>query len=164
MRRYRKDFSEILGSANSNMTKSRFLRLFILSITLIAVVLPTQCYVLYENSIVALLPYSWDAVHGPDWQTIGFFPSYGTVLFDRWIEIAIGFALFPLFGLGNDAQKMYRKGLLKIGLGRIFPRLHYQTSPSPQNSSFRSSHTNSLGSRARLLFHKQQSEGSRFSL
>ena len=160
MHRYRKDFSDVLSSSNSNLTKSRFLRLFILSMALIIVVLPTQCYVLYQNSVVGFLPYSWEAVHGPHWNDIELFPAGGTVLFDRWIQIAVGFALFPFFGLGQDAQTMYRKWLLKIGFGKVFPCLHRQTSASHRQGSSTSGHAHSLGSRTRLLFHKKHSEGS----
>ncbi|KAL6713188.1 a-factor receptor [Lecanora helva] len=159
MRKYQRDFSDILSSSSSNLTKSRFLRLFILSMTLIAVMLPTQYYVLYRNSAVPLLPYDWSAIHGPDWNTIQFFPSGGTVLFDRWIQIAVGFAIFPFFGLGKDAQVMYRRWLLSMGLGKIFPRLHQQ--PTRHTSSLTSNQSNSFGSRVRLLFHKR---GSVFSL
>jgi len=84
MHRYRRDFSEILSSSNSNMTKSRFLRLFLLSMTLIAIMLPTQSYVLYRNSIVPLVPYSWESIHGPGWSEIFLVPAGGVVIFDRW--------------------------------------------------------------------------------
>ena len=164
MRRYQKNFSAVLSSSNSNMTKSRFLRLFILSMTLIAVVLPTQCYVLYRNSAVPLLPYSWSAVHGPNWNDVALIPTGGRVVFDRWIEIAIGLALFPFFGLGQDAKVMYRKGLLKIGFGKAFPCLHYHPAVRPHQRCLTSERSGSFGSRSRLFFHKRQSEGSTLSL
>lgn len=163
MRRYRKDFSAVLSSSNSNMTKSRFLRLFILSMILIVVVLPTETYALYRNSVVPLVPYSWDEVHGPDWNTFEFYPSGGTVVFDRWVQIALGFAIFPFFGLGQDAKKMYRSWLLKTGCGRIFPCLYNHPSMKHSQSSLTSSRPNSLGSRVRLFFHKKQSDGSMLS-
>ena len=164
MRRYRRAFSEVLGSSNSNMTKSRFLRLFILSMALIIAVFPTQYYVLYRNSIVPLLPYSWDDVHGLDWNDIALIPTDGTVIFDRWIQIGIGFAIFPCFGLGQDAQKMYREALLKIGFGKIFPCLYRHPPLRPPRQSLASGLSSSLGTRARMFFHKRLSEGSMFSL
>ena len=164
MRKYRKDFSEVLTSSNSNLTKSRFLRLFLLAMTLVAVVLPTQFYVLYRNSVVPLLPYSWAAIHGPEWNNIPLIQSGGTVLFDRWIQVAAGFALFPFFGLGKDAQKMYRQGLLKIGFGRMFPCLHRQSHNRRSQNTLTNSLQNSFGSRARLFFHKKESEGSMQSM
>lgn len=164
MHRYRKEFSVVLNSSNSNMTRSRFLRLFLLSMTLVVVLLPTECYVLYENAIAPMLPYSWDAVHPSGWSSnMELVTSGGTVIFDRWTQIAVGFALFPFFGLGRDALIMYRKGLLKIGFGRVFPSLHRELRARPQQSSPTSSQAGSLGSRARLFLHIKKSKGSLLS-
>lgn len=164
MRRYRREFSEILSSSSSNMTKSRFLRLFLLSMTLIAIMLPTQSYVLYQNSIVPLVPYSWDSIHGPGWSEIFLVPAGGVVIFDRWAQIAVGFAVFPFFGLGRDAQKLYRRGLLRLGFGRLFPSLHRESFTSAQQDSSTDNHARSFSSRTRLFFHKKQSSGSLFSM
>lgn len=164
MRRYRREFSEVLSSSGSNMTKSRFLRLFLLSMLLIAVVLPTQSYVLYQNSVYPLVSYSWRLVHGSDWNRVYLVPAGGVVIFDRWAEIAVGFVVFPFFGLGQEAQKMYRKGLLSMGFGRWFPSLQHEPPARAQQGSIANSHAASLSSRARLLFHRKQSRGSLFSL
>lgn len=146
------------------MTKSRFLRLFFLSMTLIAILVPTQAYILYQNSVVPLIPYSWESIHGRGWDTVYIMPTKGVVIFDRWVQIAAGFALFPFFGLGQDAKKLYRKGLLKIGLGRVFPSLHHELSPRNQQGSLINDREGSFSSRARLFFHKKQSQKSSFSL
>lgn len=151
MRRYRKNFSEILASSNSNLTRNRFLRLFLLSMTLIVIFIPLQLYVLFVNSVdPPLLPYSWSLVHSPQWGDIILIPTSGKVNFDRWIQIAIGFGVFIFFGFGQDAQTMYRKWLLKAGLGRIFPGLHRQ--PSRRAILPTSRQTNSFGSRTRIFF------------
>lgn len=151
MRRYRKDFSAILVSSNSDLTKSRFLRLFLLSIALILTFLPVQLYTLYQNSIMPLIPYSWRLVHGQDWWRVIPVPTGGAVPFDRWIQIAVGFAVFVFFGLGQDAQKMYRQWLLKIGFGRLLPCLRHE--PSSARRAFpASSQTDSFGSKANLFF------------
>ena len=163
MRRYRKEFSGVLSSSNSSMTKSRFLRLFILSMITLAIVLPVDIYVLYTNASFPLLPYSWAAVHGPDWSTIEFVPADGVIPFDRWIMIASGFIIFPFFGLGQDAQIMYRKWLLKLGFGKIFPRLYRESPTGHSPHSPTSSNANSVGSRVRLFFHRKQSTGNPFS-
>ena len=163
MRKYRKDFSEVLSSSNSNMTRSRFLRLFILSMVLLAIVFPLDIYILYRNASFPLLPYSWVAVHGPDWNTIDLIPTGGIIPFDRWIMIAVGFTVFPFFGLGHDAMIMYRRWLLKMGFGKIFPCLCRESSSRHSANSPTSSHANSVGSRVRLLFHKKQSGGTLFS-
>lgn len=151
MRRYRKNFSEILVSSNSNLTKNRFLRLFLLSITLIITFIPLQFYVLFVNSVEPpLLPYSWDLVHSPQWEDIMLIPTGGKVYYDRWIQIALGFGVFVFFGLGQDAQTMYRKWLLNAGFGRVFPSLNRQ--PTRRAILPTSSQTSSFGSKTRSFF------------
>lgn len=151
MRRYRQNFSEILMSSNSNLTKNRFLRLFLLSIALIVTFIPLQFYVLFVNSASPpLLPYSWDLIHSPQWEDIMLIPTGGNVYYDRWIQIALGFGVFVFFGLGQDAQAMYRKWLLKLGFGRFFPGLHRQSTRRAILPT--SSQTDSFGSRTRNFF------------
>ena len=163
MHRYRKNFSEILASSNSNLTKNRFLRLFLLSTVLMLTFIPLQLYVLFANFLgPPLLPYSWDLVHGPDWQDIVLIPTGGEVYYDRWIQIALGFGVFIFFGLGQDAQTMYRKWLLKIGFGRIFPGLHRQ--PNRRAILPTSSQPDSFGSRTRSYFKRRLFRLSKLSL
>ena len=50
-------------------------------------------------------------------------PAFGVVSFDRWIQAGAGFLVFFFFGMGRDAMKGYREGLLMVGLGRVFPSL-----------------------------------------
>jgi len=156
MHKYRKEFSEVLSSSNSNLTKSRFMRLFWLSILLILVVLPVQYYVLVVNVSHPFVKYSWNEVHA-DWGNISSIPTNGAVIFDVWIQIAVGFAVFFFFGLGQDARNMYSKWLLKIGLGRVFPSLGRRSHPEqPAHSSSTSS--------TRALFSKRWSRSSFLSL
>lgn len=163
MRRYRRNFSEILVSSNSNLTKNRFLRLFLLSITLIFTFIPLQFYVLFVNSVQPpLLPYSWDLVHSPQWEDIMLIPTGGKVYYDRWIQIALGFGVFVFFGLGQDAQTMYRKWLLNAGFGRVFPTLNRQ--PTRRAILPTSSQTSSFGSKTRSFFKDRLFPISMFSL
>ncbi len=89
-----------------------------MSTALIVVFTPLQFYILYANVSVPHHEYSWHDVHD-DWQ-INPIPTGGLVLFDRWIRIGIGFLVFAFFGVGEDAIKMYRSWLVKLGLARIF--------------------------------------------
>ena len=163
MRRYRKNFSQILASSNSNLTKNRFLRLFLLSVVLIATFIPLQFYVLYVNSAEPpLLPYSWDLVHSPQWEDIMLIPAGGKVVYDRWIQIALGLGVFIFFGLGQDAQAMYRKWLLTLGFGRVFPGLHRQATRRALRPT--SSQIDSFGSRTRIFFKDRLFRMSMFSL
>ena len=153
MHRYRKTFSEVLVSANSNQTKARFLRLFRISIVLIMAVFPAEIYVLYENSVVPMEPYTWSEIHGPTWWDIVLVPSGGTVLFDRWMQIGAGLALFLFFGLGQDAKAMYRRWLVNIGLERCFPCLHSRAANQQQSFSTTSSRSRFFGKRFSRLSH-----------
>ncbi|KAI4199122.1 MAG: hypothetical protein LQ350_004812 [Teloschistes chrysophthalmus] len=109
MRKYRRDFSSVISASNSNLTESRFQRLFFLSSALVLVYLPIQLYILYRNASVPLLPYSWELIHGKNWSDIILAPSHGEVRFDRWIMIVLGIFVFVFFGTGNDATKMSEK-------------------------------------------------------
>ncbi|KAI9862909.1 MAG: a-factor receptor [Trichoglossum hirsutum] len=106
--KYRRQFNVILNSSASKYTKSRFLRLFILSLILLVVYLPMTSFIIFENMNHPMVEYSWSAVHGPDWWTIYMVPTGGVVRFDRWITIISGLANFIFFGLGKDALEMYR--------------------------------------------------------
>lgn len=140
MHRYRRDLSTILSTSSSDLTKQRFLRLFVMAATLITAILPVQIYILYENSTVPLLPYSWSLVHGTrNWNQEILYPTYGAVIFDRWIQVSFGILMFFFFGFGKDARDMYRRWLITLGLGHLFPSLG------------RTSRANSTSSRSRLL-------------
>jgi len=144
MRKYRKEFAVILSASSSGLTKSRFLRLFFMSLTMIVLGLPVQFYVLHENTIFPLVPYSWSRVHGPGWWDVILIPTLGGVTFDRWIQLAVGFTVFVFFGLGHDMKKMYRNWLLAVGFGRILPSLGRPTQqvggqrPNSQSESYSS--------------------------
>ncbi|KAL8667349.1 MAG: hypothetical protein Q9168_007280 [Polycauliona sp. 1 TL-2023] len=129
MRKYRREFSSILTASTTNLTKSRFLRLFLLSSSLVLIYLPLQLYLLFLNTSSGLIPYSWNLVHDRHaWMDIIMVPTHGFVSIDRWISVALGFFIFLFFGLGSDASKMYRKWWIKLRLGTNFPGLYGQTS------------------------------------
>ncbi|KAL8776993.1 MAG: hypothetical protein Q9213_008057 [Squamulea squamosa] len=134
MRKYRKEFSSILTASTSNLTKSRFLRLFLLSSSLVLIFLPLQLYILSLNTSSELLSYSWDLIHDAHaWMDIIMVPTHGFVSIDRWISVVLGIFIFLFFGLGSDATKMYRKWLIKLRLGTNFPGLYGQTLPQARS-------------------------------
>lgn len=161
--KYRQQFSTILASSQSKLNKTRFLRLFILSATLILIFLPIAIYVFTRNLGYPRHPFIWSQVHGPSWSTALIkVATQGTVNFDRWLNVGIGYAVFFFFGFGSDATRMYRSWLLKLGLGHVFPKLNHPhlTSNNRAGSSARTSNatkTGSMGSRAKLIFHRKQS-------
>lgn len=134
MRKYRKEFAAVLGSTGSNLTKSRFKRLFLMSATLIVIVLPVQFYVLVQNTSYPIVRYNWSVIHGKTWQDIVMVRTEGKVFYDRWVHIAIGLAMFLFFGLGAEALKMYHEWLLACGFYKVFPQLLRQT-PTSRNAS-----------------------------
>jgi pheromone a factor receptor len=110
-------------SNNSSLTRSRFLRLFILSILLLLIFLPITFYVFARNLDFEWLPYSWEEVHyGDNWLWIRKIPTNGNINFDRWVPIATGVLVFLIFGLGKDAMMLYRAWLNTIGVGRFLPK------------------------------------------
>jgi pheromone a factor receptor len=153
--RYKAQFNTILSSSNTNLNQSRFIRLFLLALTLLLIFLPLQTYILYLNLAFPLHAYSWKLVHGPYWGSIIKVPTGGAVLFDRWIRVACGFLIFIFFGLGKDAITMYRTWLLKLGLGKIFPNLpHAHLRMASATETGNSSKLYLLSSKARSMFRK----------
>ncbi|PYH76358.1 a-pheromone receptor PreA [Aspergillus uvarum CBS 121591] len=146
--KYRSQFGDILQSSNSNMNKSRFVRLFLLAFLMLLAIIPVQTFVVCTN-ILRTLPwhaYSWDRAHPPTWNTIIKVPTMGEVYFDRWIPAASGFMFFIFFGSGRDATKMYRAILVFLGMHHCFPGLRTSSGTTSADS------TGSTSSRAKLLF------------
>ena len=122
---------------------------------ILCIFLPSEAFILHKNASFPLQTYSWAAIHGPEWETIIEEPSFGTVIFDRWIRIAAGFAIFLAFGLGAEATSAYRRWLLKFGFARIFPSLNRPRVPRQNfNSSTDTSGKESYASRAKLWARK----------
>ncbi|KAL4890353.1 pheromone A receptor-domain-containing protein [Aspergillus ambiguus] len=154
LHKYRTQFGNILGSANSNLSKSRFLRLFFLSFVMLLAIIPTQIFVVYKN-IQYSYPwhsYSWRSAHPPSWGVITKWRSDGEVFFDRWIPIASGFLFFVFFGCGNDAATIHRSILRFLGFTCV-------QGPSLGTSPF--SGTGYMNSRAKILGRKKWSSTSR---
>ncbi|KAJ5836575.1 Fungal pheromone STE3 GPCR [Penicillium robsamsonii] len=161
--KYRSDFANIIRASSSNLSKSRFLRLFFLALSMLICILPLQGYVVY-NDILLSLPwhsYSWGEIHNGDkWHTIAKYPIDGAVFFDRWTPVASGFMIFIFFGFGHDAARMYRTVFWYLGLSYCFPCIEPPTdthsTPSPGHISTATTLVGSIGSRARSLFSRQK--------
>ena len=145
--KYRRDFSNILGASASSLTRSRFLRLFLMSLILIVGALPLQLYGLVQNvSQYDFKPYSWTRVHAHWGEIIGI-PTFGQVTIDHWVQVSIGFAVFLFFGLGKDAMKLYRGWLVAVGFAKVWPSLRESEDALDCDKS---GYTASFGSRAQL--------------
>lgn len=124
---------------NHGTNKSRFIRLFLLCILWIFGNVPVQCYVFSVTFRVPKQPFDWNDIHDPeDWNRIIVIPSFGTVLYDRYIWLASGILMFVFFGFGTEALQMYRDSVKAIGLAKLFPQRWRQngkqTSPWPTDS------------------------------
>ncbi|CAI6333390.1 unnamed protein product [Periconia digitata] len=153
--RYRREFHRLIAARNTS--KSRFIRLFLLSVIILIVVLPYYTYILCDLSKLATVGFDWDRVHGSDWNSVVKVPSHGRLRMDRWAEIILGYVLFLLFGTGTDAHNSYKRMLVSMGLGRVFPRLlviQESTSTSPSTMTFVKGWTTSWSTKAKGVFSK----------
>lgn len=87
-------------------------------------------------------PYDFNAVHyGPDPFNI-YFISFTTSDMMNYIDLSVdyiglvaGIVVFIPFGTTTEALNMYRKSLLSLGLGFIFPGLRREYQPSLRRGS-----------------------------
>lgn len=166
--KYRSDFESILRASRSNLSKSRFLRLFFLAFITFLTILPAEAYIVYYDIAVSLPwhSYSWSHVHGPQWYVIKKFPTQGQVFFDRYLPIAMGLMTFIFFGFGRDATRMYRTAFWYLGLGHCFSGVtrpvDSQSTPRLTNSSGATTLVESTTSRAKQFFNRAKKRSSRY--
>lgn len=107
----------------------------------------------------------WDQLKGNKKSIILKFPSHGQVHIDKWGEVALGYIIFFVFGTGTDAHNTYKKMLLALGLGKIFPSLYdMRDSGTSTPSSFVSARTwtSTCVSKAKIYLSKGSSRLSSF--
>ncbi|KAF2024920.1 kinase-like protein, partial [Setomelanomma holmii] len=152
--RYRREFLTLISARNT--TKSRFIRLFVICLIVIAVYVPYTTWLLFMLCRAITDTYSWDRVHHPStFNTILKVPALGQVTVDRWGQVATGYVLFFVFGTGKDAENTFRDMALALGLGRCFPGLHErrESGHSTLHSFIAArSWSRSLSSRAKSMF------------
>lgn len=142
--------------AARNTTKSRFIRLFIICIIVIATYLPYSIWLLVDATQYVTDPYSWSRVHNPaTFSSIIQVPSYGKVSIGKWGQVATGYVVFFVFGTGSDAYNTYKKMMLALGLGKVFASFHIMhESGAATPSSFINARTwtESISSKAKGMF------------
>lgn len=165
--RYRREFSRLVSARNT--TRSRFLRLFIMCMIFLVTVVAYSAYsfVYFVNAMASykLDEGWWDALGPMKKSVILKFKSHGAVHIDKWGQIGLGYVAFLLFGTGTDAHNTYKKMLLAVGLGKIFPSLYVmRESGASTPSSFVSARTwtSSYVSKAKSYFSKGSSRFSSF--
>lgn len=107
----------------------------------------------------------WSSIKDHRLDVILKFRSNGAVHIDKWGQIGLGYVAFILFGTGTDAHNTYKKMLLAVGLGKVFPSLYVMRESS--NSTPRSfvsarTWTTSCVSKAKSYFSKGGSRMSSF--
>lgn len=152
-------FADILEASNSNLTASRFLRLFIVSFAFLLVYMPVQSYLFYVNVDIEWYPYQWSFIHDPQtWNTVLKVPFLGIRTLDRWMLIVLAFFMFFFFGMGSDAIEIYRAWLTKLGFARFWPSLALPRSRQGSTSSNQSLISKlSLVTKAKKYFNKRAS-------
>lgn len=105
-------------------------------------------------------PFDWSRDHDPrSWETIEKSPSYGQIVYTRYIWLGGAVVIFLFFGFGRDACGMYAKGLRAVRLNRCFPALRNNTQTPTRNAS-QSSTISSIGSKAKLVFGRKSNSAS----
>lgn len=120
--RYRREFHRLISARNT--TKSRFIRLFTICVIIIVFYLPYSLWVLVNLCSAITHPYDWGRVHGPKFNSIVKIPALGQVSIEKWVQVATGYVIFFVFGTGKDSYNLYKKMLVTLGLGKIFPSLY----------------------------------------
>ncbi|WZH44649.1 pheromone A receptor-domain-containing protein [Fusarium acuminatum] len=170
-------------SANQRAQRTKR-RLYLMVLAILVPYLPVVITLAVLNMVKAfpLQPFSYSLVHDRvipyPWSVVVFVPS-SSVTFgymnNCYIDILAAIPVVLFFGMTKDAMNSYRCGLLFIGLGRFFPKLHEEYNPdrTAYGSSSGNSHlmdstistTSSIPSKIRsLLCHRHLNTASSASL
>ncbi|KAG8987607.1 a-factor receptor [Tulasnella sp. 427] len=153
----RKQFSDILASANSGLSISRYFRLMALAATEIFCSLPTCAYMLALNVAGGISPWiSWDDTHYNfnrvetiPWGWYQEFPkAYVMMNLSRWSLPACSFLFFVYLGMSGESGQFYRRQFWRFASFLGF-RAREETSPGASwiarpGASAASSHLRSL--------------------
>nr|AIU41506.1 pheromone receptor a [Morchella rufobrunnea] len=120
VRNYQKKFSEDANSSVSGASKSRFMRLFIISTFMVSVNFPIVIYIFYHNLRYPMIPYSWYLVHTEAWGYIPYIKTNG-IQFDHWIPAFAGIVCFIFFGTGQEAAQIYKRWFVGCWARGVFP-------------------------------------------
>lgn len=130
--RYRQSFRQTL--INNATNKSRFMRLYALCLLWILANVPVQCFVFYISFSAPRYDYSWSDTHDADyWKIISMTPSNGIVLYDRYIWLSTGIAMFLFFGIGREALQIYQEGVKAFSCTCCKKRRCHSASPKHTN-------------------------------
>jgi pheromone a factor receptor len=78
----------------------------------------------------------------------------GKVQLMSWVQVATGYVLFLLFGTGVDAHNLYKRMLVSIGCGKIWPSLYIESGSgarTPNSFIAARTWTGNMSSRAKSM-------------
>jgi pheromone a factor receptor len=78
----------------------------------------------------------------------------GKVQLMSWVQVATGYVLFLLFGTGVDAHNLYKRMLVSIGCGKIWPSLYVESGTgarTPNSFIAARTWTSNMSSRAKSM-------------
>jgi pheromone a factor receptor len=119
-----------------------------MAVIVLLLYMPLLCYFFYIDWPAPFYPYSFKRVHGPLWNVALFLhiDDYPEFQYLNWSPVALGFLIFFFYGVTTEAINRYREGLLKLGLGHLWPVLKepYVPSRSKTGSTFSTSRSSWL--------------------
>lgn len=129
-------------------------RLYLMVMSIMVPFLP-MTIVMFVNNVLAvgsMEPFDYDQIHNHaspyPWNSVTYVTS-DQISFPLmnvpYIAVLTAIPIFAFFGMTKDAMNDYRRLLLGVGLGRVFPRLREEYDP---DRSVRSDFSMSLGSTA----------------
>lgn len=156
-------YREIAKTTESALSRNRIAnhraqrtrrRLYLMVMSIMAPFLP-MTILMFVNNVLAvgsLTPFDYDQIHNHaspyPWNSVTYITS-GQITFQLmnvpYIAVLTAIPIFAFFGMTKDAMNDYRRLLLCVGLGRVFPRLREEYDP---DRSVRSDFSISLGSTA----------------
>lgn len=152
LHKHRRTISAALTTTGSGLAPRKFIKLVIISLSLIIIYLPVQTVFVWYAIPKTFVPYSWSRVHNPvTWNPILFIHTENlpSVQWNGWAGIAMATMMFLFFGFNDDAVDSYRKWLVMLGAGRVWPSL--KLSREARRGSAGGSAT--LGSRGSFISH-----------
>ncbi|KAM5351387.1 hypothetical protein ACJ41O_004110 [Fusarium nematophilum] len=130
-------------------------RLYLMVVSIMTPFLPIIITLAVLNIVMAspLKPFDYDLIHNHpfpyQWKNIIFLPSNGigfAYMNNCYIPILAAVPVFIFFGMTKDAMNSYRRGLLRVGLGHIFPGLHEEYDPDREAYGSSSGNSRLMGS------------------
>ncbi|KAM3074780.1 a-factor receptor [Clarireedia jacksonii] len=129
LHQHRSNLSSTLSrsSSSASLSPRRFLKLFLMSLTLLLIYFPILIYYFYLNISYPFHAYSFSTIHDPlYWSVIVFWQTADApegMQYDAWCWVAMGFLVCCFWGWNEEAGELWRGWAVKLGLGKCWPRL-----------------------------------------